>query len=80
MIRTRLICVGMNVTTTIIQWLSQNEKIQKKLGLDSEKDKEKLKTTGNIIGIIIHITWNAFASFSPKFVKFIAGTDMSQFS
>lgn len=64
MVKTRLIAAGMHVTTTIIQWLTQNTAIQKKLGIENdEKGKDMLRTIGNVTGLIIHATWNTLAIF-----------------
>lgn len=72
-IRGRLFCVGMHLVNTIINWLTTNKNVQKKLGLEKEEDKDKLSLIGNITGILIHMTWNTLASFSKTFNSFILG-------
>ena len=62
----RLAAVAMHCTTTIVQKLTQDEKIQKKLGLDKEKDKEQLTFIGRITGMLIHAAWNIMAVYLAK--------------
>lgn len=71
-IKTRLLTVGMHLTSTIVHFLTTNKEIQKKLGLDKEEDKEKLSLIGFITGNLIHITWNSLSVFSTTFNKIIA--------
>ena len=66
-IKTRLIVVGMHVTTTIIQYLSNNEKLLKSLGLNKEDDRNQVSALGHITGSLIHITWNYLAVYSEAF-------------
>ena len=74
-LRARLICVGMHLTNTIIQWLSRNEKIQKalKLNIEDEEDKETCGMIGQMIGWFIHTIWNLLASFSLDFDRVLKG-------
>ena len=71
-VKTRLLTVGMHLTSTIIQFLTTNKEIQKKLRLDKNEDKEKLSLIGYITGNLIHITWNYLSVFSTTFNKIIA--------
>ena len=68
-IKTRLLTVGMHLTSTIVQFLTTNKEIQKKLGLDKNEDKEKLSLIGFITGNLIHIAWNSLATFTSIFDK-----------
>lgn len=54
----RLSVVVMHISTTFIQWLTQNPKIQKMLNIDSKEDKAKAAAIGQLIGILIHASWN----------------------
>ena len=63
MVGLRTIVIGMHCTTTIIQFLTQNEWIQKKLKLNKPEDQEKLTFIGRIIGNLIHILWNSVSVF-----------------
>ena len=75
-VKVRLLAAGIHVTTAIIQWLTQNKEVQKKIGIDKdEKAQDNIRTMGNIIGIVIHCTWNTLASFSTRFVSAITGMD-----
>lgn len=68
----RLIVASMHITTTIIQFLSQNEEVRKFLKLDEKKvPKETTSLIGQIIGMIIHGIWNTLASFSSKFTNIL---------
>lgn len=67
----RLFAIGMHLTTTIIQWLTNNPKVLEKLHIDSEDDKNKASIVGHIIGLIIHGVWNGFASFSKTFNNYL---------
>lgn len=60
-IKTRSMVVLMHVATTIIQYLSNNKKIQKLLKLDKEEDKDKLSMIGYITGVLLHSAWNSGA-------------------
>ena len=73
-VKVRLICVGMHLTTTFIHKILMNEKIQKFLGINKEdKDsKDKCGFIANIIGLLIHGTWNYLGVFSERFVRGIA--------
>lgn len=72
-IRGRLLCVGMHLTNTIINALSLNKNVQKKLNIEKEEDKDKLALIGNLTGLLIHMTWNTLASFSQGFNNLILG-------
>lgn len=71
-ILSRLKVAGMHLTTTIIQWISQNEKILEKLNIKKE-DHDKIALIGQITGTIIHSTWNILGLKSVKFNNFILG-------
>ena len=58
---TRIKALGMHLVTTIVQFLSDNKKVQHILKLDKEEDKEKLSTLGYLCGVLIHSTWNGLA-------------------
>lgn len=73
LVRIRSFVAGMHITTTIIQWLTSNEAVQKKLGLDKKEDRDKLSLLGHIIGILIHAIWNYNAIFSLQFNLKLAG-------
>jgi len=60
----RLIPVGMHITTTLVQYFTSDEKIQKKLGLDKEEDKEKLTFIGRIVAYLIHSAYNTILAIS----------------
>lgn len=61
-IKLRLLPVAMHLATTIIQFLTNNKNIQKKLGIDKDEDKqEKITLIGHIIGTIIHCAWNSIS-------------------
>ena len=66
----RLLPVGMHITTTLVQYFTSNEKIQKKLGLDKEQDKEQLTLIGRIVAFIIHSGWNTILGVLP-IIKFV---------
>lgn len=70
-IKTRLLTVGMHLTSTIVHFLTTNKEIQKKLGLDKNEDKEKLSLIGFITGNLIHITWNSLDTFTSIFEKIV---------
>lgn len=70
-IKVRLLAVGMHLTTTLIQWLTNNPKVLEKLHIDSEDDKNKASIVGHTIGMIIHGVWNGLASFSQTFNDYI---------
>lgn len=55
MIVLRLKVALMHLTTTLIQWLTNNTKI---VGIEN---KEKASVIGNIVGILIHGCWNSLA-------------------
>jgi len=69
-IRIRTFTVLMHLTTTIVQWLSKNEKVQKFLHLKDEQS----KTLGYFIGVFIHGAWNFLAATNnQKFLKMVIG-------
>jgi len=68
-IRARTAAVLMHLSTTIIHWLSKNEKVQKVIKLDDAQS----KTLGYGISVFIHALWNVLGKFSPKFVSLIVG-------
>lgn len=70
-IKTRLFPVFMHLSTTIIQYISNNKDILKKLGLDKEEDADKISFIGNVIGVLIHCTWNFLAMNSSGFNSII---------
>lgn len=55
MIIVRLKVALMHLTTTLIQWLTNNAKI---VGIEN---KEKASVIGNIVGVLIHGCWNSLA-------------------
>lgn len=64
-IKLRLIPVGMHLTNTIIQFLTNNVKLQQKLGIENDKNKQtKLSLIGQLIGTIIHCAYNSLALMS----------------
>ena len=63
--------VGMHLTTTLIQWLTNNPKVLEKLKIESEDDKNKASIVGHTIGMIIHGVWNGLASFSQTFNNYL---------
>jgi len=67
----RLLPVGMHITTTLVQYFTSDEKIQKKLGLDKEEDKEKLTFIGRIVAFLIHNTWNTIAKIASIIVTVV---------
>ena len=60
---TRLGCIGFHLSTTIVQAIFNNSKLQKQLGVDlnNKDDVEKVNTIGQIIAMLMHGTWNAIA-------------------
>lgn len=58
----RLGPILMHITTTIVQFLTQDKDIQSKLGLTKPEDKAKLSNLGNLIGFLIHALWNKMGS------------------
>ena len=70
-IKVRLLAVGMHLTTTLIQWLTNNPKVLEKLHIDGEDDKNKASIVGHTIGMIIHGVWNGLASFSQTFNNYL---------
>lgn len=74
MIKVRLMTVGMHITTTIVEFLTQNEKIQKLLKLDKQEDKDRLSFIGHITGMLIHGAWNA--KLGNSIVKATLGLDI----
>lgn len=70
-IKVRLFPVFMHLSTTIIQYISNNKDILKKLGLDKEEDADKISFIGNVIGVLIHCTWNFLAMNSSGFNSII---------
>ena len=66
-VKLRLLTVGMHLTTTIIQWLTNNEKILEKINIKTEDEKNKANYVGHILGLLIHGVWNGFAAFSKSF-------------
>jgi len=74
LVRGRLAAVGMHTVNTAIHKLFDSDKIKQKLNIKSDEDsKDKANTTSFIIGVLLHGTWNALASFSPAFTKLITG-------
>ena len=55
----RLKCVGLHITTHIIQWLTNNEKIKNFLGIKNKEQSDTISLIGHIIGMAIHAFWNA---------------------
>lgn len=66
-IKARTFVVLMHLSTTVVQWLSKNEKVQKALHLNDEQS----KTIGYFIAVLIHATWNVLGTFSSSFTKFL---------
>lgn len=62
----RLISVGFHLSTTIVQVIFNNPKIQKQLGVDlnNRDDVEKVSTIGQVIALFMHGIWNAVCIFS----------------
>lgn len=58
---TRVVALGLHLTNTIINWLSDNKKVQELLNLDKEEDKDKLSALGYISGVVIHAVYNGCA-------------------
>lgn len=78
----RLMAVGMHLTTTLVEYLTSNEKIQNALGLKSKEDKDKLSFIGHCAGMMIHATWNFMSVSSNGFkntMSRISGVDRSAF-
>lgn len=70
--------VSMHLLTTIIQWLTNNEKVRKAFGIvEGDRASEaKLSAIGRLISYIIHIGWN-LADKAPTIAssvnKFVVG-------
>lgn len=60
-LRARIAAAGMHVTTTVINWITSNPKIQEKLKIKDEDAKKRIAFIGNVVGIIIHCGWNLSA-------------------
>ena len=71
-IRVRAFVVLMHLTTTIIQWLSNNQKLLDMIGVKKE-DKGTISFIGRILGIVIHSIWNFLSKFNMKFVSMLLG-------
>lgn len=71
----RLKVATMHLSTTLIQYLTSNEKFAKKLGLTQEQS----ELVGNTIGIVIHSAWNLLAINNKNFNKFIMGKTLAQY-
>lgn len=76
-LKVRIFPILMHITTTIVQFLTQNKAIQTKIGLTKPEDKAKLSNLGYLIGMLIHGTWNFLAvindSWLNKFISRFAG-------
>lgn len=57
----RAVVIGVHLTTHCIQYLTNNTKIQKYLGMESPADKAKLESLGYTFGVLIHAAWNTAA-------------------
>ena len=58
----RTLAVGMHLTTSLVQWLSNNKNIQQMLGIEKDPDKQKkLSIMGKTIGTLLHGLWNGIA-------------------
>lgn len=70
-IKIRIIPVGMHLANTIIQFLTNNTKLQKKLGIENDKNKqEKLSLIGQLITTTIHCAYNSLmVVFNNKIVQ-----------
>ena len=79
-LRTRILAVGMHISTTIVEWLSTNPKVLEKLGIDKDDEEAKKKTRfiGQVIGMIIHFAWNLAGVKSLKFNSAITGLPETQ--
>lgn len=65
--KARLKVAAMHITTSIIQWMTNNTDIT---GIEN---KETISVIGNIIGILIHGSWNSLSLFNERFVRLIIG-------
>ena len=59
----RVKVAALHCTSLLIQYLTTNEEIQKKLKMDSEKDKEKLVFIGRVLGFLINVAMTALGTF-----------------
>lgn len=70
-VKIRLIPVGMHLTNTIIQFLTSNITLQKKLGIENNKTKQtKLTLIGQISATLIHSIYNSIMLiFNNKIIQ-----------
>ena len=65
----RLICIGLHLADTFVQWVTSDPKIMQKIGIESEEDKKNLKLVGFLTAFVMHSTWNA--GFGTVIMKLI---------
>ena len=68
-IKVRLFPVFLHLSTTIIQYISNNKELLNKLNInvENEEDSNAISFIGNVIALLIHGTWNYLCIYSLKF-------------
>jgi hypothetical protein len=65
----RGIAIGLHISTSVVQWITSNEKFQKFIGLDKLKNPEDAKKSISAIGYIVGVLMHALYNFSGTFGK-----------
>lgn len=67
MIKARIRCSLMHITTSIIQWITSNTSLLKL----NDENKDEVSFIGQLLGTLIHMVWNILALTSQKFTELV---------